>query len=480
MAEVHGELIAGLFLTFFLLLWTGFPIAWVLGGSALGFALVGWACDEWFGYHTGLSFAKTMTFVRRTFGGLIQNHTLVAIPMFIFMGLMLDRSGLARRLMQSLQAVMGGLRGGLAIAATLIGVLLAASTGIVGASVVLLGLLALPAMLAQGYDRALASGSVAAAGTLGILMPPSIMLVLMSDRAELAVGPLFQAAVLPSLLLAALYLVYLVAVGLLRPDRAPLPATRAHLDARELLRLAVWILPPAALIVVVLGSIFTGIATTTEASAFGAAGTCALAAALLPADQRGTGRWRGWAGGFTRAVRDAGRETALTCGYIFAIFLGASAFAFVLRRFGGDAFVAETLQALMAHAGPSVVVLAVLAVVFVLGFFLDWIEISLIVLPLVAAAIGGLDLGIDGGGLDDAALLWFVCLMAICLQTSFLTPPVGFSLFFLKGVAPPEVRLGDCYRGVVPFVLIQLAVLLLVFLFPALALWLPAWTFGDG
>jgi tripartite ATP-independent transporter DctM subunit len=454
-------LVIAMLATFLLGLLSGFPVAWVLGGVGVLFAGVGYLSDLYLGTVTGLDFLTLGLVVNRIYR-LMDNWVLVALPLFVFMGLMLDRSGVAQRLMVSMQALLGPLRGGLALTATVIGLLLAASTGIIGASVVLLGLLTLPAMLRQGYDRHLALGTVAGAGTLGILVPPSIMLVVMADQLGLPVGDLFMGAVFPGLILAGLYAAYIVTVGLLRPAAAPLPADRAPISWATLGAVARDVVPPALLIVAVLGSIFTGIATATEASGVGALGALLLAAGYRRLDRRVLG--------------EVLRGTFETAGYIFAIFLGATCFALVLRELGGDAFIEGLFTDL--PFGDHGTLAAMLGVVFLLGLLLDWIEITLIVLPLLAPVVDAMDLALNGHGvIDDPTRVWFALLVAVALQTSFLTPPVGFALFYLRGVCPPEVRLKDIYRGVLPFIALQLLGLAIVAAFPQLALWLPAVTY---
>jgi tripartite ATP-independent transporter DctM subunit len=439
--------VALMFATFIGLLFTGYPVAFVLGGVGVLFACAGELINVW-GGDVDADFATLGLVVDRIYGTM-SNYGLVPLPLFIFMGHMLDRSGIAADLLTAMQTALARIAGGLAIAVTLLGVILAASTGIIGASVALLGTLALPAMLDDDYQPELAVGTVAAAGCLGILIPPSIMLVLMADQMLLSVGDLFMAALLPGLILAGLYLGYLLVLCRLRPDLAPpVPVREADSDRR-----AVWgrvvrgLVPPLLLILAVLGSIFFGIVSPSEAAGVGAAGATLLAAL------------RGRLG--IETLREASEATARTTSFIFAIFLGATCFAVILRGLGGDLVIEDGITAL--PFGPSGVVLVLMAIVFLLGFFLDWIEITLIVLPLVEPITT--TLGIDK--------LWFTMLVAVCLQTSFLTPPVGFALFYLKGVAPPSVELGHLYRGIVPFVGLQLAGLALLFFFPALATWLP-------
>ena len=382
----------------------------------------------------------------------MSSYNLVPLPLFIFMGLMLDRSGVAADLMTNVVRLFGRVRGGLAVTVTVIGVLLAASTGIIGASVVLLALLGLPIMLECGYRAELAAGTVASVGTLGILIPPSIMLVMMADRLAMSVGDLFLGALFPGLLLGALYVLYILVYARLRPSVAPLPEDVPPVDWRVILDVMRAALPAAGLILAVLGSIFFGIATPTEAAGVGAAGAMLLAGL------------RKRLGG--SVMRDVMRETSRTTGFIFAIFVGATAYSLVLRGLGGDQLIERAFLGL--PFGPTGILVSILAFTFLLGFFLDWIEITLVVLPLVAPVVEGL-------GFD---LVWFTVLFAVCLQTSFLTPPVGFALFYLKGVAPPEVDIRTIYRGVVPFILLQLLGLAIIFSWEDLVTWLPRVSYG--
>jgi len=445
--ELRELLAVAMFAAFIGLIFTGFPVAWVLGGLALFFTAAGIIAERDLGIYTGVDWSYTSLVVDRIWD-VMDNWVLVALPMFITMGLLLDRSGVASELMTNFSRLFGRVRGGLAVTVAAIGILLAAATGIIGASVVLLALLGLPIMLAQGYQRELAAGTVCAVGTLGILIPPSIMLVLMADRLAMSVGDLFLGALLPGVLLGALYIAYILIYAALRPEAAPAPRDAAPVDARLVLDVIRAVLPAAGLILAVLGSIFFGIATPTEA-----AGVGALGALLLAAAKRRLG---------TEVLRDVLRETTRTNGYLFAIFLGATAYSLVLRGLGGDHLIESAFLSL--PFGPDGIVVAILAFTFLLGFFLDWIEITLIVLPLVAPAVQAL-------GFD---LVWFTVLFAMCLQTSFLTPPVGFALFYLKGVAPKEIEVAHIYRGVIPFIVLQIVGLAILFRWPALATWLPA------
>ena len=443
-----GDLLSiAMFLAFILLIFTGFPVAWVLGGLAVLFTAIGIIAKVDLGLPVSVSWDYAGLVVDRSWD-VMNNWVLVALPMFIFMGLMLDRSGIAERLIQNMARLFGGIRGGMAVSVTLIGVMLAASTGIIGASVVLLAVLALPQMLSQNYKPELATGTICAVGTLGILIPPSIMLVLMADRLAMPVGDLFLGALFPGLMLGALFIIYILARAYLDPDAAPAPEESDPVDLQLILDVAIAILAPAGLIVVVLGSIFMGIATPTEAAGVGAFG-----ATLLALGNRRLS---------SSVLQGVLRETTRTTAYIFAIILGATAYSLVLRGLGGDALIAGMLKGLPFE--PIGVIVAILFFTFLLGFFLDWIEITLIILPLVSPVV--VELGFD--------LVWFTVLFAVCLQTSFLTPPVGFAIFYLKGVVPDGIPVMTIYRGVVPFIVLQLLGLWLIFNWPALVTWLPA------
>jgi len=450
--EINEILAIAMFASFILLLFSGFPVAWVMGGVAVVFAGLAMLADQHLDSWIGIDWEYVSIVVSRMWD-VMTNWVLVALPMFVFMGLMLDRSGIAENLMSNLVRLFGRVRGGLALTVTFVGLLLAASTGIVGASVVLLALLGIPMMLKQGYDKPLACGTVCATGTLGILIPPSIMLVMMGDRIGLSVGDLFLGALFPGLLLAGLYMAYILAVGLLRPQAAPAPEDAEPVNLGLILRVFASVLPAAGLILAVLGSIFFGIATPTEASGVGALGATLLALANRRLD--------------LKVLHAVCRETTKTTAFIFALLLGATAFSLVLRGLGGDDLIKEALTGL--PFGPTGIVITILLATFVLGFFLDWIELTLIILPLVAPVVSSL-------GFD---LVWFTILFAVCLQTSFLTPPVGFSLFYLKGVLPPQIGVGAIYRGVLPFIALQLLGLSIVFYWQGIVTWLPAMAYGQ-
>ncbi|PHR73046.1 MAG: C4-dicarboxylate ABC transporter [Arcobacter sp.] len=457
--EINDYLVISMFFTFIFLLISGIPVAWVLGGVGVAYAGIGYLSDMYFGTITGLDY-NTIGLLSNRIYKIMDNWILVALPMFIFMGLALDESGIAEKLLKSLQRFFGKTRGGLAITVVILGVMLAASTGIIGASVVLLAVMSLPLMLKQGYDKQTALGVIASSGTLGILIPPSIMLIIMADQLSISVGNLFMGAVFPGLILGTLYVGYLVILGLLRPHKMPLVDKNENDEPEVSL---IWdlfknILPPSFLILSVLGSIFFGLATSTEAAGIGAFGAIILMAI--------NGQLS------FRKVLNISKATMNTTGYIFAIFVGATCFSLVLRELGGDELILSALHSISED--PIIIIVSILILVFILGFVLDWIEITLIVLPLVAPIISDLAIEINGYGIEEPTLVWFVLLVAMTLQTSFLTPPVGFALFYLKGVCPPEIQLIDIYKGVIPFIILQLIGLGIVFYFPDIVTWLPS------
>ena len=400
-----NEILAlAMFFAFIVLVFTGFPVAWVLAGLSILFTAIAIVASVDSGLSIDIDWAYTSITVERVWN-VMENWVMVALPMFIFMGLMLDRSGVAGRLMSGFATLFRGVNGGLAITVVVIGVLLAATTGIIGASVVLLALLGLPVMLEQNYNKSVAAGTVCAVGTLGILIPPSIMLVLMADRMAMSVGDLFLGAVFPGLLLSGLYVLYLLGHGLIRPADLPSSSNASTFDTAALLNLIKAVIPPAFLIFAVLGSIFLGFATPTEAAGVGAAGALVLAMANRSLSKS--------------ILTDVVRETTRTTAFIFAILIGATAFSLVLRGLGGDELIERTLLGL--PFGPVGIIITILLFTFLLGFFLDWIELTLIILPLVAPVVSSL-------GFDP---VWFTILFAVCLQTSFLTPPVGLSLIHI-------------------------------------------------
>ena len=440
------------------LLFSGFPVAWVLGGLGVSFGAIG----IYFGV---FSFIEYFNIVSRIWGNAAESLILVAVPMFIFMGTMLERSGVANDLLYCLQVLLRKTPGGLALSVTIMGTIMAATTGIIGASVVMMTLLALPVMLDRGYNTPLATGTIAASGTLGILIPPSIMLVIMADLLSISVGTLFLAAIFPGLILAGLYLVYIYVRCSIDSSLAPPlpddigPKTRTALYAMVLRSF----IPPIMLIVFVLGSIFAGWATPTEAAGVGALGALLLAV-------------------FNRklnfgVLKDVLERSALTIGMIFGIFIGATAFSYVYRSLGGDDLVHHYVTQAGFDSWGLLIMMMVL--VFLLGFFFDWIEITLIVLPLFAPMMRTMDFGTHIPGVDNI-IPWVAILLAVNLQTSFLTPPFGFALFYMKGVAPKSVKIQQIYRGIIPFVVLQLIGLLAVIWFPELALWLPEVMLESG
>ncbi len=444
-----------MFVALAVLLFSGYPVAFILGGIGLAFGLIGIGFDIF-------NYRQFYLISLRIFGGSMENIVLVAIPMFIFMGTMMERTGVARDLLNGLQTLTRRLPGGLALSVTLMGVILAATTGIIGASVVMITLMALPVMLERRYHIPLATGTISAAGTLGILIPPSIMLVIMAELLSIPVGTTFLAAIGPGLLLAGLYALYIVATALLRPQHAPpLPRADAGEDPLSFGETATLLLrslvPPVLLITLVLGSIFAGFATPTEASGVGAVGAVLLA--LL-------NRRLNWS-----MLRDVAEDSALTGAMLFGIFVGATCFSYVFRALGGEELILDAIAA--TGAGPWGILIVVMVIVFLLGFFFDWIEITLIILPVFAPIIAELDFSAHVGA-QALIVPWFAILIAVNLQTSFLTPPFGFALFYMKGVAPPHIRIGEIYRGIIPFVMLQLLGLGLVIGFPEIALWLPA------
>ena len=447
-----------------LVLLSGYPVAFSLGGTALIFAILGQV--------TGTFDQAFLSALPNRLYGIMTNVTLVAVPLFVFMGVMLERSRVAERLLDTMALLFGPLRGGLGISVTVVGMLLAASTGIVGATVVTMGLLSLPTMLKRGYNPGVASGTICASGTLGQIIPPSIVLVLLGDvlssayqQAQLdmglfspdtvSVGDLFAGALIPGLLLVGLYILYMLGLAVWRPQRVPaLPPEERNRKGHGLwLEVFKVLVPPLLLILLVLGSILAGAATPTEAASVGAIG-----AVVLAISQRQFN---------LTILREVMRTTTKVSSMVFLIFIGASLFSLVFRGFGGDDSVRELLTSL--PGGVIGAMLIVMLVMFLLGFILDFIEITFVVVPIVAPIL--LTLGLDP--------IWLGVMIAINLQTSFLTPPFGFALFYLRGVAPAEVRTIDIYRGVVPFIAIQLLVLGLLALWPGFVTWLPNQLYGN-
>lgn len=442
-----GLLAIILFVLIFILILRGYPVAFTLAGASVLFALV--IC---------LVFPDVMRFadfklLPSRFMGTINNYVLMAVPLFIYMGIMLEKSGLAESLLETMALLLGKFRGGLALSVVVVGALLAASTGIVGATVVTMGLISLPTMIKRGYKEELATGIVASAGTLGQIIPPSVVLVLLADTissssrsgTQVDVGSMFQAAIIPGILLVVAYMVYVVFISRSRPDWAPPIATEEIIAFRKAgfaIRLLKIFVLPLVLIVAVLGSILAGIASPTEAAAVGA-----LGATILTAIQ----------GKFSLDIlKKVMQETMHLTAMVFFILLGATTFTLVFRTLGGDDYLVDLIT--RADLSPLMLLTLVMFALFVAGFFIDFIEIIFIMVPVVTPLFN--TLGVD--------MLWVGILMALNLQTSFLTPPFGFSLFYLKGVAPEGITTQHLYKGIIPFIIIQLLVMTLVILFPKL------------
>jgi len=450
-----------LFITVILVLLAGFPVAFTLGGTALifaGFGIIGGSFNE----------ALLLGLPNRVFG-IMTNETLVAVPLFVFMGVTLERARIAEELLETLSSLFGTLRGGLGISVTLVGMLLAASTGIVGATVVTMGLLSLPTMLKRGYSPEIATGTICASGTLGQIIPPSIILVMLGDVMTTAyqqaqqemgvfspktvsVGDLFAGALIPGLMLVGLYMLYILGLAFFRPASIP-PHQREPGEDVSFIKVIKALAPPLILIFAVLGSILKGLATPTEAAGVGGMG--ALILAVLRRELN------------LERLQDIMRATLRISSMVFLILIGASIFSLVFRGYGGDDGVRAILESLPGGVVGAVVV--VMLVMFLLGFVLDFIEITFVVVPIVGPVL--LAMGFDP--------VWLGIMIAINLQTSFLTPPFGFALFYLRGVAPPSVSTAQIYRGAIPFVAIQLFALLLIAAFPALVTWLPEKIYGS-
>ena len=430
----------GMFLALIVALLSGFPVAFCLGGIAVIFALLGMLSGE--------IEPQFVTALPQRILGIMANFTLLAIPAFVFMGSMLESSGIAERLLETMGRLLGRLRGGLALAVVLVGSLLAATTGVVAATVTTMGLISLPAMLRAGYDKSLATGVIVASGTLGQIIPPSIVLVVLGDQLGISVGDLFIGALIPGLLMSAVFAIYVLVISALKPELAP--ELKPELTGpSHPLQLVQSVLPPITLIVAVLGSIFFGIATPTEAGVIGAVGAMVLASLN---------------GGFSRQqLSNVCEGTMRTTAMVMAILMGSTAFSLVFRGVGGDQLISDLL--LNLPGGRVGFLVFSMLIIFLLGFFIDFFEIAFIAVPLLLPAARQL--------LGPEALVWFGVIIGANLQTSFLTPPFGFALFFLRGVAPDEVSTRDIYRGALPFVGLQVAVLALIIAVPGLVDWLP-------
>lgn len=445
-----------MFLTLASLLFTGFPVAFILGGLALLYGLIGFFLEMF-------SLIEFFNFIPRIWGGAAENLVLVAVPAFVFMGVMMERSGIANDLLYCVQVLLKRVPGALALAVTIMGTILAAMTGIIGASVTMMTALALPTMMRQGYNHGLACGTIAASGTLGILIPPSIMLIIMADLLQVSVGNVFMAAIGPGLLLSALYLIFVATLAKLKPSMAPpLPPDLLSVPKGEMRPLILKaFLPPVILITMIKGSILFGFATPSEAGAVGAFGAMLLAA---------------FNGRLTfQVLKGVCHTSARTIAMIFFIIISATCFAYVYRSLGGD----DIVEHMILEAGLDSwgLLFLLMGITFFLGFFLDWIEITLIVLPVFAPLVIGMNFGEHVPA--NEVKIWFIILMSVNLQTSFLTPPFGFALFYLKGIAPKEIKIQSIYKGIIPFVLLQVIGLVLVLWQPDIALFLSRSTYGE-
>jgi len=435
MLPLEQILAAVMFAGMIAFLFVGFPVAFSLTFTGLFFGLLG--------VLSGALRPDFFDILPLRIWGTMTNVTLMAVPLFVFMGVVLEKSGLAEELLETMALLFGKLRGGIAISVVVVGAILAASTGIVGASVITMGLVSLPTMLRRGYDKKLICGTICASGTLGQIIPPSVILVLLGDIMGVSVGDLYIGAVLPGLLLVALYIIYLMILGRLRPDLAPAIPDAELRDFRSaaIKRVTIALIPAFALIVGVLGSIFAGIATPTEAASVGAVG------GILLTMVKGKFSW-----GMLRNVMEA---TTRITSLAFIILIGANCFGLVFRGLNGDHLIQDFLKSL--PLGPYGVLAVVMFVIFILGFFIDFFEICFIHVPILTPVL------VQHFGFDP---MWLGVVIGVNLQTSFLTPPFGFALFYLRGVAPPEIKTTDIYRGVVPFVALQLIGLSITIAFP--------------
>ena len=431
----------GMFLALLIVLLSGYPVAFCLGGIAVLFSFLG--------ISLGVIEPIFVTALPQRIMGIMSNFTLLAIPAFIFMGSMLEASGIAERLLESIGELLGRVRGGLALAVVLVGTLLAATTGVVAATVTTMGLISLPAMIKAGYNRSLATGVIAASGTLGQIIPPSIVLVVLGDQLGISVGDLFLGSLIPGVLMASVFAVYVIIISAIKPSLAPKQQIR-KLNITQLFKLLEIMMPPLALILLVLGSIFFGIATPTEAGTLGAIGALILASVY---------------GGFSRkTLSKVCDETLRTTSMVMAILIGSTAFSLIFRGVGGDELIANIL--LNLPGGKIGFMIFSMLIIFFLGFFIDFFEIAFIAVPLLLPSARQL-LGPD-------SLLWFGVVLGANLQTSFLTPPFGFALFYLRGVAPKSISTNEIYAGAWPFVGLQILVLITIILCPGLVNWLPS------
>lgn len=430
-------------------IFSGYPVALSLGGLAVLFMFLG-----------DISLASFSLITSRVFGAVLENWILAAIPLFIFMGNMLEKSKIADNLLVELEALFRGRPGGLGLSVVTLGIVMAASTGIIGASVVLMGTMALPLMLKQGYNKTVAIGTVLGSGTLGILLPPSIMLVVFGDVMQIPIGSLFAAAIIPGFMLGLFYALYIIFVAIVSPHKVPASKSNFNQQTENtsvFLRMLKNLIGPALLIGSVLISIVVGIATPTEGAAIGAFGALLMVIFF---------RQFSW-----KVLAEGLKDACLTTGMILLLAVTATAYSLIFKRIGGQSMIEDAIG--MFGMSPYVVIFSIMLLIFVLGFFLEWIEISFLVLPLLSPIVAGLDFG-DTFANQGQVLLWFAMLVAVNLQTSFITPPFGYALFYLKGIGIPGVSTMDVYKGTLPIVLLQLLGVLLIALIPAVTLWLPA------
>jgi tripartite ATP-independent transporter DctM subunit len=442
-----------MFVGMFFFIFLGYPVAFIMGGMALIFALAG----AWFGMFHLIGLADI---VSRMWGGVANDPVLASIPMFIFMGAILERSGSAKDMLSATEVLLKWCPGALAVSVMVMGTILAAPIGVVGAAVITLSVIALPQMLAAGYDKRLAIGTIASAGTLGILIPPAIMLVVMAEMLATSAGNLFLSAIMPGFLLSGLYLVYIILVAIFRPGAAPKLPPDYGPQTRSEFWWAIWrgLFPMTALLVIVLGSIFAGWATPTESGAVGVLGSMLIAAL--------NGQLK------IKMLNEAIYSSCRANGLVFMIFLGATGFSYVFRVLGGDDLMLSTL-AYFGITGKWEMLTFVMVLIFLLGFPFEWIEICLIVLPVFGPILAKYDFSDHLGGSNAGLMTWFGTLVAVNLQTAFMTPPFGATLFYMKGTAPPGVTMTDVFRAMYPFVALQVLGLMLCIYYPSISLWLP-------
>jgi tripartite ATP-independent transporter DctM subunit len=442
-----------MFATMFIIIFCGYPVAYVLGGTGLIFALIGWGLGEF-------NLVKLNSILLRMWGGIAVDPVLVSLPMFIFMGAILERSGVAKDMLDATQVMLRRTPGGLAVAVMIMGTILAAPIGVVGASVILLSLISLPPMLKAGYDKRLSIGTIASAGTLGILIPPSIMLVVMGEMLNTSVGALFAAATIPGFVLSGLYLLYIWGIAIAKPEWAPkIPRDQGPQTAGETFKVIMHgMMPMTTLMVIVLGSIFAGWATATESAGVGCAGSLLIAWMNKRLNMK--------------MLKESIRDGCRANGLVFMVVLGATGFSLIFRELGGDELMLSVLKG-MGIDTPWSMMIFVMILIFLLGFPFEWIEICLIVLPVFGPIMAKLDFSSHIGPNPAAFMPWFATLVAVNLQTSFMSPPFGATLFYMKGTVPPDCTMTDVYRGMYPFLALQVLGLFLCLAFPGLSLWLP-------